>query len=358
MVLSGSPPTAASRGAPGVASLEGDRLMALWLLACAAMVFAMVVIGGITRLTESGLSITEWKPVSGIIPPLTEEEWEESFARYRQIPEYLEKNAGMSLADYKGIYWWEFVHRLWGRLIGIAFAVPFLVFLLRGHIARPLVPRLLLLLGLGGLQGALGWAMVESGLVHRTDVSQYRLVAHLGLAVAIYALLLWTAFPLLRRGERHSAEAPLLRPWVAGAAALTVLTILSGGFVAGLDAGRVHNTFPLMSGSLVPEDYALLSPPWKNAFENPAAAQFHHRLLAMATLGWIVLAWLRGRTAGLDGPAAAALHALPVVALAQLGLGVATLLLAVPIPLAALHQAGAMLLLSVALWALFETSRF
>lgn len=357
MVLSGLPPTAVSRESPGAAPLAPDRLVALWLLGCAAMVFAMVVIGGITRLTESGLSITEWKPVSGIIPPLTEEEWGESFARYRQIPEYREKNAGMTMADYKGIYWWEFVHRLWGRLIGIVFAVPFLVLLLRGRISRRLGRRLLLLLGLGGLQGVLGWSMVESGLSLRTDVSQYRLVAHLGLAVGIYALLLWTAFALLRRGEPHSAEIRQLRPWVAGATALTVLTILAGGFVAGLDAGQVHNSFPLMSGSLVPEDYALLSPPWKNAFENPAAAQFHHRLLAMATLGWIALTWLRARRVEFAGLASAGLHALLVIAFVQVGLGIGTLLLTVPIPLSALHQAGAMLLLSVVLWTLFETSR-
>jgi cytochrome c oxidase assembly protein subunit 15 len=332
-----------------------DALVALWLFACAAMILLMVVIGGITRLTESGLSITEWKPLTGIIPPLTQAEWERSFALYRQIPEYQLLNKGMSLAEYKSIYWWEFIHRLWGRLIGIAFAVPLAIFLLRRRIGRALAPWLGLLFLLGALQGALGWYMVASGLSERTDVSQYRLAAHFSLAVALYAAVLWTAVTLVRPAPDTAHEGARLRPWLIGALALIVLTMIAGAFVAGLNAGFLYNEFPWMGEGLVPPDYNHSGAGfWENALENPAAAQLHHRVLAVASLAAVLATWWRGLRLRLPHAARTALALFALMGVVQLGLGILTLVLVVPIPLAALHQAGALMLLSFGLWALLE----
>jgi cytochrome c oxidase assembly protein subunit 15 len=332
-----------------------DRLVAAWLFLCAAMILAMVVIGGITRLTESGLSITEWKPLTGVIPPMTQAEWEASFALYRQIPEYQLLNKGMSLTDYKAIYWWEFIHRFWGRLIGIVFAVPLAIFLLRRRIGRELAPWLVVLFGLGAVQGALGWYMVASGLTQRTDVSQYRLAAHFGLAVALYGAVLWTALGLVRPAPDEPHEGVRLRPWLMGALGLIAVTMIAGAFVAGLNAGFLYNEFPWMGEGLVPPDYNHAGAPfWANAFENPAAAQLHHRILALASVASVLALWWGSRRLQVSPAARAALAWFAAVAVAQLALGVLTLLLVVPIPLAALHQAGALALLGLGLWALLE----
>ncbi len=348
-VITDAPPSAAA-AAPG--SL---RPIALWLLFCAAMIFVMVVIGGITRLTLSGLSITEWQPVAGILPPMSPAAWAVEFAKYQHIPQYRLLNWGMSLDDFKTIYLWEYVHRLWGRLIGVAYGLPFLYFALRRRLPRPLIAPLAGILALGFLQGALGWYMVTSGLAARVEVSQYRLVAHLALALLIYAATLWVALELLQSrspasrasdGEgapgrwRHAAEALI---------ALIGLTMLAGGFVAGLHAGLVYNTFPLMDGSFVPAGYAQLQPFIRNWFETIPAVQFDHRLLAETTVAAVLLLWLAGRRAALPRPARLALHALLAAALLQFSLGVATLLLVVPIPLAAAHQAAGLLLLTAAI---------
>ena len=237
--------------------------MALWLLACCAMIFAMVVIGGVTRLTESGLSITEWKPIIGVVPPLSAAEWQEAFAKYQQIPEYKVKNAGMSLAEFREIFWWEYVHRLWGRLIGAVYLLPFLVFLAKGWINRRVAWQVAGIFFLGALQGALGWYMVKSGLVDRLDVSPYRLTAHLGLALLIYAATYWTALDLLAPASRAHLATTIRHSRAAlGVAVLVFLTMLAGGFVAGNDAGLVYNTFPLMDGALVPAGYGDLAPWW------------------------------------------------------------------------------------------------
>ncbi|MBX6324050.1 MAG: COX15/CtaA family protein, partial [Rhodospirillaceae bacterium] len=329
----------------------------VWLLLVCAMILAMVVIGGVTRLTESGLSITEWRPVSGVLPPLSAADWQDAFARYQQIPQYRQLNPHMTLAEFKGIYWWEYVHRLWGRLIGLAFALPLFYFAARGRIPRALVPRLLLLLALGAAQGGLGWYMVESGLAERVSVSQYRLAAHLALALAIYAGMLWLAFGLLR--PRPAALAPQararLRPhlWLIGG--WTAVTILFGAFVAGLDGGFIYNTFPLMGGRLVPSDAFTAAPLWRDPFENPATAQFIHRWLAVGLVAAVLALWLRARRAAADRSVRRALDLLAGMALVQAGLGLATLLLVVPVPLAAAHQAGAVLLLSFVVWALHCT---
>lgn len=334
---------------------RNDRAIGLWLLGCAGMVFAMIVIGGITRLTESGLSIVVWKPITGFIPPLSEAEWQAAFDQYRLSPEYLKVNAGMSLADFKTIFFWEYLHRLWGRLIGVAFLLPFLWFLVRGRIAPRLAPRLALLFVLGGLQGALGWYMVQSGLVDIPAVSQYRLAAHLSLAFVIYGALLWVGLGLIWPesdpvpDRRHRA----LRGHVTGVLAMVSLTIVSGAFVAGLDAGLIYNTFPLMEGQIVPPSY------WQGdgispAFEEHATVQFHHRVLAILTFLAAIVAWWRSRWLALGRRARSAANALAAAACLQVALGITTLLMAVPVALGAAHQAGAVLVFSATLWLLFE----
>ena len=385
-------PTAIARPAEKVATSPADNLrpVAMWLLLCCAMIFAMVVLGGITRLTLSGLAITEWQPVTGILPPMSPTAWAAEFDKYRQIPQYRLVNYGMSLDAFKTIYLWEYVHRLWGRLIGLAYALPFIYFALRRRLPRNLLAPLAGILLLGAAQGALGWYMVTSGLAERVEVSQYRLVAHLALALAIYAATLWAALSLLVparreipsppfRGERAGPSAQRwegevgagersdIRPltptlstgggegasnrWRRAAEAiiaLVALTIAAGGFVAGLNAGLTYNTFPLMDGSLVPRGYAQLQPFPRNWFENVAAVQFDHRLLATTTAAAIMLLWLAGWRSALPRRARIALHALLAAAAIQFALGVATLLLVVPIPLAAAHQAGAVIVLTAA----------
>lgn len=330
---------------------RSERAIAYWLLLCCAMIFVMVVIGGITRLTLSGLSITEWQPITGIVPPLSEAAWLAEFEKYRQIPQYKLLNHGMSLAEFKTIFFWEYLHRLWGRLIGIVYALPLLYFVIRRQIPRRLIVPLSGIFLLGFAQGALGWYMVKSGLADRISVSQYRLVAHLGLALVIYGLTLWIALGLLRKpspaqgasvsgGWRRAAE---------GVIGLLALTIAAGGFVAGLHAGLTYNTFPLMDGRFVPAGYAQLQPFVLNWFENIAAVQFNHRLLAMVTVAAVVLLWLAGRRANLPRPARLALHLLLAVVVLQFALGVATLLLVVPVSLGTAHQAGAVVLLTAAI---------
>ena len=347
--------------------------IAVWLLICCGMMFVMVMLGGITRLTQSGVSITEWRPVIGIVPPLSQPDWLAEFAKYKEIPQYRVLNQGMSLAGFKTIFWWEYAHRLWGRLIGVAYLLPFLYFLARGRIPRRLAGPLAGIFALGAAQGALGWYMVESGLTDRVEVSQYRLVGHLALALAIYALTLWVALGLFsfhphpdpppHAGEgvvgAATSNLPRLRGRVREAAiwrrageaiiALVALTICAGGFTAGLHAGLTYNTFPLMDGDFVPSGYAQLQPFARNWFENIAAVQFDHRLLAETTFIVVLMLWLIGWRRALPRPAHLALHALLGAAVMQFALGVATLLLVVPVPLAAAHQAGAVLLLTAAI---------
>jgi cytochrome c oxidase assembly protein subunit 15 len=320
------------------------------------MVLAMAVIGAITRLTESGLSIMEWAPVSGALPPLSQAEWERLFALYRQIPEYQQVNAGMTLEAFKTIFWWEYIHRLWGRLIGVVFALPLAWFWLRGRIDRALGRKLLIALALGGAQGLLGWFMVASGFAERTDVSQYRLTAHLALALAIYGYLFWLALTVLwpRPQRSRDGAAPALRRTLWALLALVAVTIVSGGFVAGLDAGLTYNTFPLMDGELIPSGYGLLTPWIANLFENITAVQFNHRLLAVATVALALVLWLWSLSRTLAPAAQMGFAALAIVALIQLALGITTLLLVVPVTLGALHQAGAVLVLTATLWTLYH----
>jgi cytochrome c oxidase assembly protein subunit 15 len=348
-----------SEQATGIAGADssraaGDRHIGGWLLICCALIFAMVVLGGVTRLTGSGLSMVNWKPISGVLPPIGQSAWEREFDHYRQSPEYAYVNKGMSLREFKGIFWFEYAHRVLGRLIGVVFLLPFLYFLLRRRISASLAPRLVVMFVLGGLQGLLGWYMVKSGLVDDPHVSQYRLAAHLGLAVLIYAYMLWTACAILRGRDGAGGGGRL-----AGISMLLVVvvfvTMISGAFVAGLKAGMIYNTFPLMGDAWLPNAMWSMSPAWLNIFENPATVQFNHRVIAIATFAGIVALWLGARSKPLTRTQAIWLHIVLAAAVVQVALGVATLLLRVPVTLAALHQAGAMVLLTVLLCLAYES---
>jgi len=327
------------------------RAIAAWLLVCCALVFAMVVVGGVTRLTHSGLSITEWQPIVGTLPPLSADAWQEAFVKYQATPEYREINRGMSLGEFKGIFWWEYFHRLLGRAIGIVFLLPYLWFLVRRRIPPGFAAPLFGLFLLGGAQGALGWYMVKSGLVDDPRVSQFRLTAHLGLAFAIFAAMLWVALSLVDpvRMERDGAGRRVRR-LAFGVAVLVFVMVLSGGLVAGIRAGFAYNTFPLMSGHLVPPEILLLDPAWRNFFWNMATVQFDHRLLAWVLAFAVPWLWWRvHRDAALPPRVAAAADATLVALVVQVALGIFTLLLVVPLGLAAAHQAGAVVLFAATL---------
>ena len=330
------------------------RKVAVWLFAVCAMIFGMIVLGGATRLTGSGLSIMEWAPIMGALPPVSEAEWQRLFALYQQIPQYELLNKGMALDGFKHIFLLEYLHRLWGRLIGLAFLLPLIWFVAVGAIPRRFIPRLLLLFVIGGLQGAVGWFMVASGfLADSVAVEPARLVAHLMLALLLYGVLLWTALGVLHPTPLHHPPAGVRR-WSIATVVLICLTIPAGGFVAGLHAGLDYNTFPLMDGHVVPESYAQLTPFWRNAVENIAAVQFDHRALASLTL---IVALITAISALRRGVAPAAMTLLALAALMQYALGVVVLLHVVPIPEAVAHQGLAVLLLTAALIALHPQRR-
>jgi cytochrome c oxidase assembly protein subunit 15 len=329
-----------------------DRAVALWLLVICAMVAAMVVIGGMTRLTHSGLSMVEWEPILGAIPPLSEAEWQEAFDAYKAYPEYRLVNPDMTLEGFKGIFVLEYVHRLLGRLVGLVFLAPFLVFLWQRRIRPALVPKLVALFALGGLQGLLGWIMVKSGLVDRPDVSPYLLAMHLAVAFLILAIGLWLALGLLERPAATASDvqaAARVRGLARFVVLLVALQLLSGAFVAGTDAGLVFNTFPTMNGAWLPDGMWTLEPAWTNLFENKATVQFGHRVLAALLATAVLVTWLGGIRAGLAAPARARLHLLLAALGLQVTLGIATLLQRVPVWLGALHQSGALLLFAAAL---------
>jgi len=332
----------------------GRRAVRRWMYATMLAVIVALVVGGITRLTESGLSITEWQPVAGVLPPLSDADWQQALEQFRRIPQAQTVHAGITLAEFKVIFFWEWLHRVLARGVGIVIALPFFWLWLRGSLPAPLRLRLAALPVLVALQGAMGWYMVQSGLSERTSVSQYRLTAHLALALVIYVVAAWTAF-------RLRAPHPPAAPPAAGKgavdrgalalAALVFVVVLTGGFVAGLDAGLVYNTWPLMGGQFVPPTYGDLSPAWRNVFENRAAVQFNHRLLAYLTVATAL--WLAWRRLAADAATASARRAwrwVPLAALLQVALGVVTVLLHVPIAVAVLHQLGAVALLTAALY--------
>ena len=317
--------------------------MAGWLFSCCGLVFVMVLLGGLTRLTESGLSIVDWRPVTGWLPPLDLEEWNRLFGAYRETPEFNQLNFWMGLEDFKRIFWLEYLHRLLGRILGLVYAIPLVLFTLFYRLPPNLILRLVLLLVLGAAQGILGWYMVKSGLVDEPSVSHYRLAAHLGLAIVIYGLLLQTA---LRVRNGWNAVRTVPDRILPVAAALVFLTMIWGAFLAGLDGGAVFNTFPLMDGSLLPPDSAVLTPLWRNALENAGMVQFCHRALGTITASALVLVWYVRRRE--PNPA---LVATGILAIVQFALGAATVLTGASIAVAWLHQAGAMLLLTCVIWA-------
>ena len=329
------------------ATRQSRRLVAIWLFTVAAMIMLMIVLGGATRLTGSGLSIMEWAPLMGALPPTSDAEWHRLFALYQKIPQYALVNQGFGLAGFKQIFWLEWTHRLWGRLIGVVFLLPMLWLWATARIERRLMPRLGLLFVLGGLQGAVGWFMVASGfLPDSTSVSPYRLVIHLALALVLYAAIVWTGLSALHPPRQRPAVSPWIKFLARSCLALLSLTILAGGFTAGLHAGLTYNSFPLMDGRLVPEGYAALHPLLRNLTENVAAVQFDHRLLATMTLILVTTMAVVGRRAALPRTLCTCLAA---AVLGQYLLGVTTLLLVVPVPVATLHQLGAVLLLTVML---------
>ena len=331
-----------------------DRPVALWLACVAVMVFLMIVIGGITRLTGSGLSMVEWRPLIGWLPPMSEPEWYRVFSLYQDSPEFQKVNAWMTIEDFKRIFFWEYLHRVWGRLIGIAFAVPFFVLAMSGRIRQPLYPRLYLLFLLGAIQGGIGWWMVKSGLVDNPAVSQYRLATHLSVALLILVILIWTALGLIRTPAEADRK---YRRHAVAVLHLVAITAVAGAFVAGLDAGLIYNTFPLMNGYVIPPDYAFAEPFWINLFENPATVQFNHRIIAILTvvsIFWLLIRVLRA--SDIEPRTRLAIHSLAAVSVIQGALGISTLLAQVPVSLGAAHQGGAALTLAAAVWVLFEVS--
>ncbi|RYE07225.1 MAG: heme A synthase [Hyphomicrobiales bacterium] len=336
-------PLVSLTSAESVPNHSADRLkpVRVWLYVMALMVLAMVIVGGITRLTDSGLSIVEWKPISGIIPPLTDTEWQAEFEAYQQIPQYQVLNQGMTLAEFKYIFFWEWFHRALGRLLGFAFAVPFLVFLAQRRFSWDLAAPLAGLFVLGGFQGVLGWWMVTSGLSELTSVSQYRLAAHLSAALLLLLALIWVARrlspaqPVPQDGDRAAAWLLLL---------LVIVQIVAGAFVAGLDAGLGYNTWPLMDGALVPEGLMEMTPWWKNLFESGLTVQFIHRTIAYVIVLYVAALWLWKRGAGGFAGANGWLPRVALLVLLQMVLGIATLVMIIPLPLALGHQALAFML--------------
>ena len=339
---------------------NSDRRIAYWLIIVAIMIYCMVILGGVTRLTGSGLSMVQWQPIMGTIPPLSQQEWQSSFEKYKQYPEYKQLNRDMDLSEFKRIFAFEYTHRLLGRSIGLVFLIPFLFFFFRKRIKPSLTPKLITMFVLGGLQGLLGWFMVKSGLVDKPNVSQFRLAAHLMMAILIYSYILWTAWGLLYPTPRN-AWAPgvnKLRNQVRLLTAVIVLMIISGAFVAGTHAGAIHKTFPDMSGHFFPPGLFAMSPFLTNFVNNTTTIQFDHRLIAYVIIIFLSLTWYRSRRFTLTRSARNAFNLLLLMMIIQVTLGISTLLSVPAVPvragvsvvLAAMHQGGALLLFTVALF--------
>ncbi|HSS13913.1 MAG TPA: COX15/CtaA family protein [Rhizomicrobium sp.] len=331
--------------------LKSRRAVGFWLLAVALVILAMVTIGGLTRLTGSGLSITQWEPIMGAIPPLNHAQWMDAFTQYKRIPQYIVENRGMTLDGFKGIFWWEWTHRFLGRLLGFIFFVPFVWFAAVGAIKRADWPRMLLLFFLGGLQGFIGWWMVASGLEVRTSVSQYRLAIHLGTALLLLVAILWIALEYLRDGKSTG-----MSKRATAFAVLVYFQMLLGALVAGLHAGLIYNTWPDMNGHVLPEAPFFSAPWWINFFENPGLAQFDHRIGAYAVAAFAV--WIYVQGIKLSGYAKISAKVIAAITTFQIGLGITTLLLQAPEFLAAAHQVTAACLLCASVWHAYEMRVF
>ena len=344
-------------------STKHPKIIALWLFICCATIYSMVVLGGATRLTGSGLSMVQWEPIMGSLPPMTESQWLEKFEQYKQFPEFKVKNPTMDLDAFKSIFWFEYSHRLLGRLIGIIFFFPMVFFFYKGWVSSSLKPRLIAMFILGGLQGLLGWYMVKSGLVNNPDVSQYRLAAHLGLALFVYAYILWLGMDLFfEQDEVHNQTSTInndlkkkrlmnkLKPFSLFLSFFVFITAISGGFVAGLKAGYAYNTFPLMNGQLIPDGLFTLEPGWINFFENITTVQFDHRLLVSLLFISLIVFYCIAIRKKPPRSISVGLHLMLVILFIQVSLGISTLLLHVPVLLAVGHQAGALLLFTIMLY--------
>ncbi len=343
-------------------NLSVHRGMRIWLISLCLLILGTVIVGGITRLTESGLSMVDWKPIVGAIPPLSEADWSKAFAAYQKFPQFQQVNHAMTLSEFKFIFFWEYLHRNLGRLIGVAFFVPFAVFFIRRRIPRPLMPKLLLGFVLGGLQGALGWYMVKSGLVDMPRVSHYRLAAHLSLALFIMVYLFWLTlrlWPKVRWGAAVPAAVPAAVKkasfYITG---LVALQIVYGAFTAGLRAGIGFNTFPKMNGFWLPPGLDYLQPVWTNMFANPVTVQFIHRCIAWCLLAAITCFWFFARRRVVTPAQRFGVNGLMAMIVVQFLLGVMTLLHMVPVSLASMHQLGACVLLLLAVFTNFSFSRY
>ncbi|XP_069467623.1 heme A synthase COX15 [Ambystoma mexicanum] len=342
-----------------------NRIVGRWLLVCSGMVAGAVILGGVTRLTESGLSMVDWHLVKEMKPPSTQAEWEAEFQKYQQFPEFKILNHDMTLTEFKFIWFMEYSHRMWGRAVGLAYILPAIYFWRKGWFTRAMKGTVVGLCGFVCFQGLLGWYMVKSGLEEKPDsydvprVSQYRLAAHLGSALVLYCASLWSALSLLLPPQKFTETHRLmqLRRFAHGTAGLVFLTALSGAFVAGLDAGLVYNSFPKMGERWIPDDLLAFSPALKNVFENPTTVQFDHRILGISSVTAITAMYVYSRKIPLPPRAKMALTSLIAVAYLQVTLGISTLLLYVPTPLAATHQSGSLALLSMALWLMNELRR-
>ena len=328
-----------------------EKIIAVWLFVLCGMVFFMVILGGLTRLTHSGLSMVSWRPITGWLPPIGVQEWQSVFELYKETPEFKKINDGMTIDGFKSIFWLEYGHRLWGRIIGIVFIFPFLFFLFKGWIRRGLAPRLIIILIMGGFQGVLGWYMVKSGLIDNPDVSQYRLVAHLSAAIIIYGFMFWVAMSLVR--VRHEVLPDFSIKLLFASIFVTCwifATIISGGFVAGLDAGLIYNTFPLMDGQFIPDGLWNMQPWHKNLFENVTTVQFNHRVFAEVSLLLIIGLWWYVRRSNVSRLVLRPFQAMLIMVFIQVTLGILTLMFVVPIFVASLHQLGALILFTFSLW--------
>ncbi|NOY66394.1 MAG: heme A synthase [Gammaproteobacteria bacterium] len=330
---------------------QNNKPIFIWLILVCTLIFCMVVLGGVTRLTNSGLSMVNWKPIVGWLPPLNNTEWQTEFTHYQQSPEFQKRNFHMDVEQFKSIYYFEYAHRLLGRTIGLAFLLPFLYFLIRKKIQRTLIPKMLIMFVLGGLQGVLGWYMVKSGLVNNPHVSQYRLTAHLTAAIAIYSYILWVALGLVWTKGRCQAEIHLepLRKFGIGVTTLILIMIISGGFVAGTKAGLAFNTFPLMNGQFIPDGLFSMTPFYLNFFENLLTVQFDHRMIAYGLFIIIPVFWLRIQKSPAQPRTKKIAHLFILMLGIQISLGISTLLFHVPVALGVTHQGGALVLLTLAL---------
>jgi len=331
--------------------VEAQKPIVAWLTLVGLMVFCMIIVGGATRLTHSGLSIVEWEPLVGTIPPLDQDDWDEVFDEYKTSPEYQQVNFGMSLDEFKVIFWWEYFHRLLGRLIGLVFFIPLLYFAIRRKINGSLAKRLFGIFVLGGLQGGMGWYMVASGLVDDPRVSQYRLTAHLGIAFLIFGAIAWTALSVMYPSKMNMSQ-PVRRMFRFAVAinVIIFLMVLSGGFVAGIRAGLAYNTWPLMGNSFIPPDIFILTPGWRNFFENMATVQFDHRIIAYVLALLVPIFWFKVRRRDVSPRTVIATNTLLVLVFTQIVVGITTLLHHVPVTLGVAHQGIGSLVFVTSLW--------